>query len=65
MQRQPGALVPVADALADLPGPGLALETPQRAFTQADQVNLLVSAREATPATGISTSASTGHSRST
>ena len=26
---------------------GLALETPQRAFTQADHVNLLVSAREA------------------
>ena len=47
MQCQRGELVPIGKVIADLPGPGLALETPQRAFTQADQVNLLVSAREA------------------
>ena len=51
MQRQRGELVPIGDALADLPGPVQALrETPppaQRGFTLAAQVNQLVSAREA------------------
>ena len=50
MQRQCGELVPVAEALADLPGPVQALipsRPPQRHFTRADQVNLLVGAREA------------------
>ena len=51
MQRQRGELVPVAEALADLPGPVPALRdaSPQALhhFTQADQVNLLVSASEA------------------
>ena len=51
MQRQRGELVPIGDALADLPGPIQALrETPppaQRGFTLAAQVNQLVSAREA------------------
>ena len=50
MQRKQG-LVPVAEALADLPGPVKAIRdaTPQARhhFTQADQVNLLVSASEA------------------
>ena len=51
MQRQRGELVPVAEVIADLPGPVQALrETPppaQRGFTLAAQVNQLVSAREA------------------
>ena len=53
MQRQRGELVPVAEVLADLPGPVQALrKTPppaQRGFTLADQVNQLVSASEADP----------------
>ena len=56
MQRKRDSLVPVAEALTDLPGPGQALrETPppaRRSFTVADQVNLLVSAREADPDLG-------------
>ena len=51
MQRQRGELVPIAEALADLPGPVQALrKTPppvQRGFTVADQVNQLVGASEA------------------
>ena len=51
MQRQRGELVPIGDALADLPGPVQALrETPppaRRGFTVADQVNQLVGASEA------------------
>ena len=51
MQRQRGELVPIAEALADLPGPVQALrKTPppvQRGFTVADQVNRLVGASEA------------------
>ena len=51
MQRQRGELVPVAEVLADLPGPMKAIRdaTPQAVhhFTQADQVNLLVRASEA------------------
>ena len=53
--RQRGELVPIADALADLPGPVQALRPnrpPQRGFTQADQVNQLVSASEADPDLG-------------
>ena len=56
MQRKRDSLVPVAEALADLPGTIPALrETSPKAlhhFTQADQVNLLVSAREADPDLG-------------
>ena len=52
MQRQRGDLVPIGDALADLHGPVQALReaTPQARhhFTQADQVNQLVGASEAT-----------------
>ncbi len=62
MQRQRGELVPIAEALADLPGPIQALHRdrpPQRGFTLADQIDRLVGASEATPATGFSTSAST------
>ena len=51
MQRQRGELVPIGEVIADLPGPGEALReaSPQarRGFTVADQVDLLVSAREA------------------
>ena len=51
MQRQRGELIPIGEALADLPGPVQALrETPppaQRGFTLAAQVNQLVSASEA------------------
>ena len=50
MQRQRGELIPIGDALADLPGPVQALrETPppaRRGFTVADQVNQLVGASE-------------------
>ena len=50
MQRQRGELVPIGDALADLDGPvkELAKSSPQARhhFTQADQVNQLVSASE-------------------
>ena len=55
MQRQRGELVPIADALADLPGPVQALHPnrpPQRGFTLADQVNQLVGASEADPDLG-------------
>ena len=50
MQCQRDGLVPVAEALADLPGPVQALRrdrAPQRGFTLADQVDQLVSASEA------------------
>ena len=51
MQRQRNGLVPIGDALSDLGGPVQAIRdaSPQVAFhfTQADQVNLLVNAREA------------------
>ena len=51
MQRQRGELVSVAEALADLPGSAQAIRkaSPQAVhhFTQADQVNQLVSASEA------------------
>ena len=56
MQRQRGELVPIGEALADLPGPVQALReaSPQALhhFTQADQVNLLVNASEADPDLG-------------
>ena len=50
MQRKRNGLVPIASALADLPGPVQALGPPhpaQRAFTRFDQVNQLAKAREA------------------
>ncbi len=51
MQRQCGELIPIGDALSELDGPVKALcgAAPQarRHFTQADQVNHLVSASEA------------------
>ena len=51
MQRQRGELVPLAEALSELPGPVQALReaTPQALhhFTRFDQVNQLVSASEA------------------
>ena len=51
MQRQRNGLVTIGDALSDLGGPVQAIRdaSPQAAlhFTQADQVNLLVNAREA------------------
>ena len=53
MQRQRSELVPIGDALADLGGPVKAIReaSPQAHyhFTQADQVNQLVSASEADP----------------
>ena len=56
MARQRDGLIPVAEALADLPGPVQALReaSPQAVhhFTQADQVNQLVSASEADPDRG-------------
>ena len=56
MQRKQGGLVPIGEALADLPGPVQALrKTPppaRRGFTVADQVNQLVSASEADPDMG-------------
>ena len=55
MQSQCGELVPVAEALADLPGPVQALRrdrAPQRGFTLADQVDQLVGASEADPDLG-------------
>ena len=48
MQRQRGELVPIAEVIADLPGPVQA----RHSFTVADQVNLLVSASEADPDLG-------------
>ena len=56
MARQRGELVPIGEALADLPGPVKALrnDSPQARhhFTLADQVNQLVSASEADPDLG-------------
>ena len=56
MQRQRGELVPIGEALSGMGGPVKAIReaTPQSLhhFTQADQVNLLVSAREADPDLG-------------
>ena len=51
MQRQRGELVPIGDALADLPGPVQAIRaaSPQALhhYTRFDQVNQLVGASEA------------------
>ena len=55
MQRQRGELVPVAEVIADLPGPVQALipsRSTQQHFTLADQVDQLVSASEADPDMG-------------
>ena len=56
MQRKRGELVPVAEAFSDLSGPVAAIRdaSPQALhhFTQADQVNQLVSASEADPERG-------------
>ena len=56
MQRKRGELVPVAEAFSDLSGPVAAIRdaSPQALhhFTQADQVNQLVSASEADPDLG-------------
>ena len=56
MQRKRDGLVPIGEALADLGGPVKAIRdaTPQAVhhFTQADQVNQLVTAREADPERG-------------
>ena len=56
MAHRRGELVPIAEALADLPGPVQALCEPalqaRRGFTLADQVNQLVSANEADPDLG-------------
>ena len=56
MQSKRDGLIPIGDALSDLGGPVQALrETPPPArhhFTQADQVNQLVSASEADPDRG-------------
>ena len=56
MERKQDGLVPIGEALADLPGPVQAIrKTPppaQRAFTRFDQVNQLVRASEADPDLG-------------
>ena len=56
MQRKRDGLVPIAEALADLPGPVQAIrKTPppaRRGFSVADQVNQLVGASEADPNLG-------------
>ena len=56
MQRQRGELVPIGDALSGMGGPVAAIRdaSPQALhhFTQADQVNQLVSASEADPDLG-------------
>ena len=55
MERKRDGLVPIGEALADLPGPVKALQpSPQarHSFTVADQVNLLVGASEADPDLG-------------
>ena len=55
MQRQRDGLVPIGEALSDLPGPVQALipsRPTQRPFTRADQVDQLVSASEADPDLG-------------
>ena len=55
MQRKRGELVPVAEALADLPGPVQSLQPSPPArhhFTVADQVEQLVTASEVDPVLG-------------
>ena len=56
MKRQRGGLVPIDDALSSMGGPVKAIRdaSPQakRVFTQAAQVNQLVSASEANPERG-------------
>ena len=56
MHRQRGGLVPIGDALSGMGGPVKAIRdaSPQARhhFTQADQVNQLVAASEATPDLG-------------
>ena len=54
MQSKPGGLVPIADIFTDWDGPVKPDAKPQtvRPFTQADQVNQLVSASEADPDLG-------------
>ena len=55
MQRQRNGLVPIGEALGGLGGPVKAIRKarpPERHFTQADQVNQLVSASEADPDMG-------------
>ena len=56
MQRKRNGLVPVGEVIADLPGPVQAIRdaSPQARhhFTQADQVNQLVSASEEDPDLG-------------
>ena len=56
MQSKRDGLIPVGEVIADLPGPVQAIReaSPQALhhFTQADQVNQLVSAREADPERG-------------
>ena len=55
MQRQHGELVPIGDALSGTGGAVKALQPSPQArhhFTQADQVNQLVSANEANPERG-------------
>ena len=56
MQRQRDGLVPIGEVIADLPGPVKAIReaSPQALhhFTQAGQVNQLVTAREADPDLG-------------
>ena len=56
MQRQRGELVPIGEALADLPGHVKAIREAgppsQRHFTQTDQVDQLVTASEADPDLG-------------
>ena len=56
MQRQRGELVPIGEALGGLPGPVKALRaaSPQARhhFTQADQVDQLITASEADPDLG-------------
>ena len=56
MQRKRDGLIPVGEVLSDLPGPVQAIRdtSPQALhhFTQADQVNQLVSASKADPDLG-------------
>ena len=55
MERKQNSLVPIAETLADLPGPVQSLHRKSSAvhhFTQADQVNQLVNASEADPDLG-------------
>ena len=56
MQRQRGELIPIGEVVSGLDGPVKetreASPPAQRYFTQADQVNQLVSAREADPDLG-------------